>query len=356
MKKIAIVHNLTGGGAVRVLDETNKILSRKYAIKYFSPPKINTNNKHLLQIIWNYVRYVYKTLPDYYRDTSKVINNGKYKAVIIHHDTYLKAPPLLNNLRIKSIYILHEPPREFYEPIHFHAPLIRDKLFTIIRIPVAIFDRVTTKRASYVIANSRFSKNKIDDIYGIESIAIYPGFSSKITIKRRCKKRKYLCLSVGSLLPYKGHELTIKAIGRMKNKPELVIVGDGREVEKNKLKKLAMVNEVSLTILKKLSDKKLINLYNSAHVYVNSAYQEPFGLTSLEALSFGGNLVTVNDCGTQELKKYFDAKVSVVNRTPKSISAGITKMMKKKNFDAQIPAVFNWRYYANELIKLIDNG
>lgn len=355
MKKIAVVHNLTSGGAVRVLDETNKLLSRKYIITIFSPPKNKFSEKNFLNKVGNYVQYVYKTLPDYYQKISKEINSGNYHAVIIHPDTFLKAPSLLSHLKINSIYILHEPPREFYEPIYLHAPFLRDKIFTLLRIPVAVLDKVATKKASHIVANSEFSRREIHKIYGVRSKVIYPGLTSKPVKMRKNLKRKYACLSVGSLLPYKGHELTIEALGMMSKKPVLIIVGNGREVEKNRLRDLAKRNGVRLRIVNNVSDEVLYSLYKSARVYVNSAYKEPFGLASLEALSSGENLVTVNECGTQELKKYFGDKIKVVNRTPKSISEGITKMINEKNSIPQQLAVFRWNYYVSELSKLIEN-
>jgi len=355
MKKIAVIHNLTSGGAVRVLDETNKILSRKYSIKIFSPPKGKFSEGGPPQKVWKYLYYVYKTLPAYYRRISREINKGKYHAVIIHPDTYLKAPFALLYLTVKSIYILHEPPREFYEPLCFHAPLAKDKLFSILRIPVAILDKISSRRASYIVVNSKFSKNKIDKIYGVKSKVIYPGITSKLVKMRGNIKRKTFCLSVGSLLPYKGHELTIEAIGMMSKKPQLVVVGNGRETENDNLNELAIKNGVKLKIFEKVSDKELNELYLSAKVYINSAYQEPFGLASLEALNSGENLVTVDEGGTQELKKFFGDKVMVVNRTSKSISKGINKMINVRNSFSHPQAIFDWSYYVEELDKLIQD-
>lgn len=352
--KVAIIHNLTGGGAFRIIVETNKILSKHYKIEVFSPPKFKDSNYPIIKII-DYLIYLYWILPEYYKSISKEINMLGFRAAIIHPDSYLKSPTSLFYLKIKTIYLLHEPPREFYEPLHLHAPLLKDKLFTILRIPVVIFDKIATKKASYIVVNSRFSKDKIDKIYGVKSKVIYPGQTETLVKTRKRIKRENLCLSVGSLLPYKGHDLTVMAIGMMSKKPGLVIIGNGRKVEGDKLKALALERNVQLRILENVSDKELTEFYKSARVYVNSAYQEPFGMTSLEALSSGENLVTVKDCGTQELKKHFGEKVVVVDRSPKSISEGISKMIKQKNSVSKVPAIFDWNYFVNGLSKLIDN-
>lgn len=355
MKKIAVIHNLTSGGALRVLDETNKLLSRKYGVKIFSPPKNTPRKTNSFQKIWNYLNYVYKTLPNYYKKISREINEGNYQAIIVHPDTYLKAPLALLYLTTKSIYILHEPPREFYEPLYFHAPFIKDKLFSILRIPVTILDKISSRKASHIVVNSKFSKNKIDRIYGVKSEVIYPGITARVVKTKKNIKRKRICLSVGSLLPYKGHKLTVEAIGLMSEKPQLVVVGSGRKVEIDKLRELAKKKGVRMRILKKISDQVLNELYLSARVYINSAYQEPFGITSLEALSAGENLVTVNECGTQELKSFFGKMVKVVNRTPESISEGVNKMINEKNITPHLPAIFSWDYYVRELDKFIQD-
>lgn len=353
-KKIAIVHNLTGGGAVRVLKETTRILSRYYIVKTFTPEKYNDKGKKGIQKIFSYLKYIYFILPKSYKRISTTINNENFQTAILHHDAYIKAPTALSYLNKKSIYILHEPPREFYEPLRFHAPLIGDKVFTLLRSPIYILDKVLTKRASIVVTNSKFSKNTIDRIYGIKSKLIYCGvsdiFHEIISIKQSTR-----CISVGSLLPYKGHDLTISAIGKLENRPNLLIVGRGRKNEKEKLYALAKQSGVKVQIRDAITDKELNELYNKSKIFINSAYKEPFGLCALEALTVGSQVVTVSDCGTQELKKYFPDKVAVVSRNAKSISIGIQRALSNRiNKRRRDTKIFKWENTVNELRKIIE--
>ena len=350
-KKIAIIHNLTGGGGLRVLVETNKILSKHYKTEIFSPPKLKESEHQVVKVI-NYLTYLYKTLPEYYKKISKKINEDNFRAVIIHQDSYLKSPTSLFHLKTKTIYILHEPPREFYEPIYLHAPLLRDKLFTLLRIPVLFLDKTAVKKAMDILVNSKFSKKRIDKLYGVNSYVVYPGVKTRSVSEIR--KRRRICISVGSLLPYKGHDLTIRAIGLMKDKPKLIVVGNGRSSEKKHLLNLAKKNKVHLEIKSDITDGQLNSIYKRSKVYVNSAYQEPFGMTSLEALSHGMNLVTVDRCGTEELKKFYKNDVTVVKRNPEYIAKGIEKMLAIKHKKQKIPNIFKWEHFASQLIKRIE--
>jgi len=353
-KGIAIVHNLTNGGAVRVLEETKKILSRRYNITVFTPEKIISVGKTGIDKILEYLKYVYFILPCEYRKISQQINKQDFQAVVLNHDAYTKAPYALLYLKKKSVYILHEPPREFYEPLKFHAPLLGDKLFTIFRLPIFFIDKFLTKRANTVVANSKFSKKRIDNIYRIDSKIIYCGVSGKFHI---LKKQKVLntCISVGSLLPYKGHDLTISAIGTLRNKPNFIIVGGGRNIEKKKIRALAKQKRVKLEIFDSLTDKKLNYLFNASTVFINSAFREPFGLSALEAIASGLQVVTVDDGGTKELKKYFPQQLHIVKRDQKSISAGIKDALANRiHTKVVIPGIFKWNNTVNELSEIIE--
>lgn len=348
---IAIIHNLPAGGALRIVTETNKILSNYYRIKVFSPPRLKDSENNIEKVV-NYLIYIYKTLPEYYKRVAKKINKCNFRAVVIHPDSYLKSPTALFYLNKKTIYILHEPPRELYEPLHLHAPLFKDKLFSLFRIPILFIDKAAAKKATFIITNSKFSKNRIDKLYGVNSYIIYPGVNT-YHIKGKTK-RKNICVSVGSLLPYKGHDMTISAIALLRKKPKLLIIGNGRDSDKKRLIDLAKTNKVDVKIKSNISDSQLYAIYKSSKVYVNSAYKEPFGMTSLEALSHGMNLVTVDQCGTEELKMFYGHDVVVTKRNSKFIAEGIEKMLISRHRGQKIPTIFRWNHFVNQLMEKIE--
>ena len=352
-EKIAIVSNLTsGGGVVYKNNLLGKIPSIK-KLEYFPRKMIIQKNK-LLRIVY-YIKYVYIDLfRDYYDISQKINKNKDINKVIVFQDSYIKAPYLLLFLKKKVLYILHEPPREFYEPISMHAPRNTDKLFNyFIRLPIKYIDLYLTKKATHIISNSEYSKKIIRKIYNKDSIMIYPGIGLNENLPIKFPSRENVCISVGSLLPYKGHAESIKAVSEIKqNRPKLIIIGNGTHKSKNYLIQLAHGLNVEIEVKNSISDKELTNEYLKAKVYINNAFFEPFGLAALEAIFCGCVLVTNETGGTKELKKYFPNKVLISESMKHNMSIMIQKGFKIKNRIPNKSKTFDWKNIA-KLIKEI---
>lgn len=351
MKSILILKNQTIGGGDRYCTNVISELKKKFKVQILSPKKLQKNSKGVLSNLWRYVKYVYFYLPYYYKKLGQSIsNNKKNEIIIVFQDAYRKCPDVFQTLKKKSIYILHEPPREFYEPLELHASRLRDKLFTLlIRWPIYFSDKYNTKKATIIISNSKFSKNKIGEIYKKKSRVIYPGLN---ILSRKKFVKRIQCISVGSLLPYKGHTIVIKAIGMIASpKPNLIVVGNGTEKQKNDIVSEARKNKVDIKIMSNVEDEILGSLYGESSVYVNCAYNEPFGMTSLEGLGHGCGLVTVKNCGTEELKKFFPKNVFVSNGEIHDISKKI-ELALNTNMTKYDYSKFSWESVAKELVSV----
>lgn len=351
-ERIVIVKNQTTGGGDRYSKNVIDELQKKYTVDFFEPDKFEFISHTILNKIFHYLVYVYFYLPKYYEMIGIEINQAKqYQKIIVFQDAYRKSPDIFQTLKKKSAYILHEPPREFYEPLRLHVASFKDRLFTyLLRWPIFFSDRRNTQKSTIIVSNSLFSRDQIKRIYNKDSFVIYPGYSQISSLKL---KRKNQCLSMGSLLPYKGHELAIKSIGLIKdNRPSLLIIGQGKDSCRNRLISCAKKHSVDLKIIPYLSDKELWQIYTESKVYINAGFQEPFGMTSLEAIGNGCNLVTVKNCGTEELKKHFSNKVMVTKRSSLDIANAITKSMSTDNSKPPMNE-FSWGTVASEIIALI---
>ena len=131
----------------------------------------------------------------------------------------------------------------------------------------------------------------------------------------------------------------------------MIIVGGGRPNDVQSLLKVAESYTVTLVIKSRISDIELWRLYSESKVYVNTAIGEPFGMTSLEAVCSGLNLVTIKECGTLELKPCFPKNVISCKNTIEDISKGITIALAKKNVKPYIPYIFQWKQIAKEILK-----
>lgn len=350
-KNIAVVSNLTSGGSV--VYKNNFLLYSKSNVKYtLCPRSFDTSSKKLLKI-FKYIKYLYFDLAiDYYRIACRINRDKDIDKIIVFQDSYIKAPYALAFLRKKSIYILHEPPREFYEPSYFHAPRYQDKLFNLFfRTPIKYLDKYLTQKSDVIVSNSKYSGRIINNIYNKKSIIIYPGSKKAAKRSKTLTARQNQCISIGSLLPYKGHEIAIKVISMSRLMPHLIIIGDGSNEDKNRLYKLASDVKVKLEIKNNLSHDELSKEFLRSKIYLNCAYKEPFGLAALESLYYGCLLLTNDLGGTKELEDIFPSNVFVssdnkdmADKIDLLLTSGKNKFCHNTNLD--------WKKITNKIINL----
>lgn len=148
--------------------------------------------------------------------------------------------------------------------------------------------RIITKYADACIASSTKAREKLID-WGVPKEKIFVSLLTVDTEKYRsvCKKTEYgRILYVGSTIKRKGLDLLIHALGEVKNNFELRIVGNGRQEEINKLKKLAIDNKIDgkLTWCGYKEGEALLEEYGRAEIFVLPTREDCFGLVLLEAM------------------------------------------------------------------------
>jgi glycosyltransferase involved in cell wall biosynthesis len=188
---------------------------------------------------------------------------------------------------------------------------------------------------------------------GINSELIYQSIDLPEKIPKLNFTKKILY--AGRLSKEKGVDYLIRAINIVKNNvPEvkLIIAGDGRE--KTKLQK--MVNNMGLEnnvkFLGWLSKDQLKKLYEDVDfMVIPSIWQEPFGLTGLEAMSYGRPVIAFDVGGINEYidnnKNGFLVKVFDV----RNLAEKITELLKNeeilKKFSKK--STKKARYFSNEI-------
>lgn len=350
---IVVISNLTKGGAVVYMNKTIKCLKRKYKVKHYKPMPYVQNSKNKLIGLLRYFFYTTIYLSRYYKKLGiKLSQDKKIKKAIVFQDSYIKTPNIFKWLTHKSLYIFHEPPREFYENILLHSDNLYQIAFNMIfRLPIFFIDRINMAKAENIVSNSYYSKSILMKIYGKKSTVVYPGFS-RIRYANINKKNN-ICISVGSLMRYKGHDMVIKSIGKIsENRPQLIIVGNGSSKRRLFLEDLAKKNGVKISIYKNINDSKLVEKYKMSHTYVNGSQNEPFGLTSLEAIGYGCSLVTNNTGGTKELLGFFRDRVHVCENNIDDMSLKICISLNQKNKTNVNMKSFSWERVANDIDKI----
>ncbi len=117
-------------------------------------------------------------------------------------------------------------------------------------------------------------------------------------------------LYAGQLLNYKGVHTLLDAVGMMQSFIDMrkrrklfrvTLVGDGPDSYKQELMKIAEKRKVSLSLLEKQPHDELSQFYQKSDIFVfPSIWQEPFGLTHLEAMSSGTPVISTAEGGQKE--------------------------------------------------------
>ncbi len=172
-------------------------------------------------------------------------------------------------------------------------------------------DRIlnSLNKADLVIYNSKFTKNKAIKNYKslkkINHTIIHPAFIKKI-LKNKIKKKYDLC-TVARLEYRKGHHLVFEAMSVIKNKYNIIlkyaILGDGPEL--SRLKDLVIKHSLLEQVDFIYHDYPSEKIFKNSSVHIMPTLTTPdsiegFGISNVEAASFGLPCIVSNSGGTPE--------------------------------------------------------
>ena len=173
-------------------------------------------------------------------------------------------------------YPLHRWPIEFYKLRHLRK--IRPIL----------------KKADKKIAISNFVKNKLK-LIGIDSVVI----PNPVDIKgKKVKDNKFIITYVGDLTYTKGILQMYNIMKKIaKDNVYFYVLGDGPL--KGCIKSIG-----NIKVFGKIPYKDVLNIYaHSSIVVIPSIWQEPFGRTAIEAMSFGVPVIASKVGGLKDIVK-----------------------------------------------------
>ncbi|ROR66246.1 glycosyltransferase [Agrococcus jenensis] len=223
-----------------------------------------------------------------------------------------------------KIVYCHSPARWLY---HADAYLGKSRFgpravaLALLRAGLKRWDRKQALSATTYFANSTVVQQRIRDAYGIDAEVLPAPHSVDIHAVQEAVdiaplgQPFYLCIS--RLLTYKNVDAVVAAFNELRL--PLVVVGSGPEQ-----RRIAAMAGPTIVMREALSDAQMRWLYDRCRAVVSASYED-FGLTPIEAASFGkpavvlrwgGFLDTIKEGETGE---YFDAPepdaiVDAVNR------------------------------------------
>jgi glycosyltransferase involved in cell wall biosynthesis len=311
--RIAVVHNLPPGGAHRRLAgqlehlheevfevclETATPITATASVISFSP--IAPQRPRWMRPPLRYRDHA--ALCDAWRRAAMAILDRGAEVVYANPCRYLQAPAVLLSEIPPALYFCDEPRRVDAE-VETRATRnqLTSPLYRRLHASERRLDRAALARAACIATNSHYTASEIERVYGRSAIVVTMGVADSLRSGSAYLARERFVLSVGALVPAKGHDLVIEAAASAQLRPAVAIVAPREDAsESARLRALAARLGVALTLDVAISDERLGALYRSALATLYLARREPLGLVSLEAQASGCPVIVADEGGLPE--------------------------------------------------------
>lgn len=159
-----------------------------------------------------------------------------------------------------------------------------------------LWDRHASTRVDHYIANSQNTRQRIRKYYRRDATVIYPPVEIYSHMGAIASKREgNYWLTVSRLFKHKNIHLAVKAFSKLEW--PLMVIGDGPEREG--LERLAKKNGNYVRFLGCQPDQIVQQYYNDCLAFV-MPQEEDFGITPLEAMSYGKPVLALKRGGALE--------------------------------------------------------
>ena len=217
----------------------------------------------------------------------------------------------------------------------------------------------TLNKADLIIYNSQFTKNKtfknLKNLKKFNHKIIYPAFIKKIS-KNKNNKKKYDLCTVARLEYRKGHHLVFEAMSILRNEYKIIlkyaILGDGPELSRLKdlVLKFSLQKQVDFIHHDVSSEKIFKN--SSVHIMPTITTPESiegFGISNVEAASYGLPCIVSNSGGTPE--SIGNNGIIVKENNTKQLVKAIIDIFKKYKSYSRKSYLFANNFESNKKIK-----
>ncbi|MDQ5902400.1 MAG: hypothetical protein QG606_616 [Patescibacteria group bacterium] len=336
-KKVALVHDflVSYGGAERVLQilasmypeaPIYTLLQDEAIVKRFFPGcEIRSS---FLQSLPEWLRRRYRVLLPLYPVAVETLDLREFDVVISSSGAWSKG--IITRLHTKHIAYVHSPMRyawegrEAYldESLPWFIPRLLVRLWLSY---MRLWDREAADRPDILIANSEYTRDRIENYYRRTSSVIYPpalllADTNTDTPLPQSDRKHFLVVS--RLTRSKKIEPVIEAFNKLGF--PLVVVGSGRE--EVALRRIASQN---ITFVGKIHDVRLQQYYREARALIFPS-EEDFGMAAVEALAAGTPVIAYEYGGIKEILRVGETGEVFRSQTPEVIAEAVKRFLEKE--------------------------
>ncbi len=261
------------------------------------------------------------------------------------------AKGIITNTNTKHICYMLTPTRYLWSGYleYFKNPILKFFSRPIVSY-LRWWDKVAAQRPDKIVAISTEVQKRIKKYYGRNAEIIFPPVDISNIKKTSVLTENSYFLYVGRLVKYKKVDLLVDTFNELGL--TLVIVGIGPELYK--LKKKANSN---IKFLGQISESRLQDVYSQAKAFM-MPQDEDFGITSVEAQSFGVPVIAFNRGGA--LDTVVDGKTGVLfNSQTKQSLMEVIQRFDRLSFNSGYLSIrakrFSKEIFEKKIIDLIKN-
>lgn len=317
--KIALAHDWLNNlsGAERVLLELHKMFpeapiytlfeNKNFTSKYFPDAEIRTSFLQKIPGIVRRYKYFFFLMPT----AVESFNLSDFDIVISSSAIFSKG--LVLKPKTRHICYCYSPTRQLWD-LHASNKSSHPILFGLSQHLLRMWDRQASERVDEYVAISEHVRQRIKKYYKKDSVVIYPPVSMKYEVlsskyygsdadsdnlNSHSLNTKYsprntgFYLIVSRLYPHKNVDVAIDAFNKL-NLP-LVVIGEGPMLAKYK----AQITNPKIKLLGFVPDEELPFYYQNCRAFI-MPQEEDFGITPIEAMSFGKPVLALRKGGATE--------------------------------------------------------
>jgi glycosyltransferase involved in cell wall biosynthesis len=350
--RIAVVHNLGPGGAHRRLSEQVANLEAELVEVCLSTAAPITSDaivvpyralaRRVPRAARPPLRYVdLSRLERAWRQVAPVLERVRSDVVYANPCRFLQAPAALLDTTLPSLYFCDEPRGTPAELAQTRNPTT-SRLYRRLHARESRLDRVATSRATALATNSEFTAGAIRRTYGRDAAVLPMGIPPAFTPSWEATAH---LLSVGTLIPDKGHDIVLRAASLARTRwPVMIVAPRPDQSEERRLLGLAAELGIELNVRVAISDAALVSAYRRAHATLYLSREEPFGLASLEAQACASPVIVSAAGGLPETLRHGETGWAV----PRDASAVAAYLDLLENPDLRLGIACSAAAYASE--------